>query len=239
MILTPVHPRPGAPIKVGDPTARSALREIYRRAPDAQGVRVNLIASVDGSVQGVDGTSESLSSRADRAILGAIRAESDVVLVGAATLRAEGYLLPRTARLAVVTASGELGSAEVGDVDDPDKVIVLAPERARARVSETLGAPHTFLALPLAESGTIDLHAAIVALEAAGAPHIVCEGGPTLVAELLDAGLVGELCVSTSPRLVGGRLTVAGGHPRDDMPLELASLLVDDAGGIYARWLAS
>jgi len=237
VILRPVHPAVGDPIPVGEPETRERLRALYRRTDDARGIRVNLIASVDGSARGDDGTSESLSSRADRAVLGAIRAESDVVLIGAASLRAEGYLLPRTARLAVVTASGDLTGASTGDATDADRLLVLGTADARARVAATLPAPHTFLELPADADGRVDLPAAVTALEAAGSPRIGCEGGPSLAADLLAAGLVGELCLSTSPRLVGGGLPVLGGAPHPAVGLELAGLLVDDAGGLYARWL--
>lgn len=237
MILRPVHPVVGDPIPVGEPETRERLRALYRRSDGARGIRVNLIASVDGSARGDDGTSESLSSRADRAVLGAIRAESDVVLIGAASLRAEGYLLPRTARLAVVTASGDLRGASTGGATDAERLIVLGPAGARDRVAATLPAPHTFLDLPADAAGRVDLAAAVAAIAAAGSPRIVCEGGPSLAAELLAAGLVGELCLSTSPRLVGGGLPVLGGTPHPAVDLELAGLLVDDAGGLYARWL--
>ncbi|PZQ91509.1 MAG: pyrimidine reductase [Leifsonia xyli] len=239
MILRQVHPHPGEPIAVGEPDTRERLRLLYRRAKGAPGIRVNLIASVDGSARGDDGTSETLSSRADRAVLGAIRAESDVVLVGAASLRAEGYLLPRTARLATLTASGDYRGARPGEVDDPEKLLVLGPETARARTAETLAAPHTFIALPADAAGRIDPAVALAALADAGAPRIVCEGGPALAGELLAAGLVGELCLSTSPRLTGGGLPVLGGRSHPSTPLELASLMIDDAGGLYARWLVS
>src|SRR5690606_14521112 len=119
---------------------RARLRELYRRDAGARGIRVNLIASIDGSAQGDDGTSASLSSRADRAVLGAIRAESDVVLVGAATLRQEGYLVPRTARLAVLTVSGDLASAEPGGVADADQVPAPGPATRRGPVASTPGA---------------------------------------------------------------------------------------------------
>ncbi len=239
MILRPVHPVPQDPVVVGEPDARDRLRKLYRRAADAPGIRLDLIASVDGSAGGDDGTSESLSSRADRAILGAIRAESDVVLVGAATLRAEGYLVPRTARLAVITATGELGGVPTGEAEDADRLLVLGPEAARGRVTSTLAAPHRFVPLPAEDDGRVDLAAALDALRGLDAPRIVCEGGPSLAAALLDAGLVGELCLSTSPRLVGGALPVLGAAARASVPLTLASLLVDDAGGLYARWLVS
>ncbi|QNO36426.1 dihydrofolate reductase family protein [Protaetiibacter sp. SSC-01] len=237
MILRPVHPAAGEAIPVGEPETRERLRELYRRDDGAPGIRLNLVASVDGSARGDDGTSETLSSRADRAVLGAIRAESDVVLVGAATLRAEGYLLPRTARLAVVTASGDLSGASTGGATDADRLLVLGPGSAGARVAETLPTPHTFVELPAGTDGRVDLAVALDALAEVGAPRIVCEGGPALAAELIAAGLVGEVCLSTSPRLVGGGLPVLGGVPHPAIDLELASLLVDDAGGLYARWL--
>lgn len=239
MILRAVHPVPGDPITVGEPDARDRLRELYRRDGASSGVRVNLIASVDGSARGDDGTSETLSSRADRAVLGAIRAESDVVLVGAATLRAEGYLIPRTARLAAITSTGDFSGSQVGDVDDPEKLLVLGPEAARERAGETLAAPHRFIALSSDAAGRVDLADAIAQLAAAGARSIVCEGGPALAGSLVEKGLVGELCLSTSPRLTGGGLPVLGGSPHPSIPLELAGLLVDDAGGIYARWLVN
>ncbi|TPX03579.1 pyrimidine reductase, partial [Schumannella luteola] len=201
--------------------------------------RVNLIASVDGSARGDDGTSESLSSRADRAVLGAIRAESDAVLVGAASLRAEGYLLPRTARLAALTASGDFTGAQPGEVDDPEKLIVLGPEAARARTASTLPVPHRFVALAADGDGRIGLRDALDALSTLGAPSVVCEGGPSLAAALLADGLVGELCLSTSPRLTGGGLPVLGAAAHPAVELELLGLLVDDAGGLYARWLVS
>lgn len=239
MILRPVHPESGEPITVGEPDARDRLRALYRRAPGSSGIRVNLIASVDGNARGDDGTSETLSSRADRAVLGAIRAESDVVLVGAASLRSEGYLLPRTARLAAITASGDFAGSQVGEVVDPEKLVVIGPESARERTADTLLAPHRFVALAPHADGRVSLAEAVDALARLGAPKVVCEGGPSLAAALLDAGLVGEVCLSTSPRLTGAGLPVLGAAQHPSIPLELVHLLVDDQGGIYARWLVA
>lgn len=55
---------------------------------------VNMIASADGAVT-VDGVSGGLGSPADRAVFRAVRACADWILVGAATVRAERYGIPR------------------------------------------------------------------------------------------------------------------------------------------------
>jgi riboflavin biosynthesis pyrimidine reductase len=174
------------------PADRDELRRRYA-APAADWIRVNLVVSLDGSAAGPDGTSRSLTTGADRRVLGAIRAESDLVLVGAATLRAEPELVPRVTPLAVLSRSGDIGTARLRS---GDAVLDRLPER-RGR--------------------------------------IVCEGGPSVVAQLLDAGLVDEICLTTVPRVVGGApLPPFGGASAG--PLELRQLLVDDAGATYARF---
>ena len=87
-----------------------ADRWLSRRysADDTGFTRLNMVTSVTGSIAGSDGTSETITSPTDRMILRAVRANADVVVVGATTARTERYLLPAHARLAVVTATGDL-----------------------------------------------------------------------------------------------------------------------------------
>ncbi|MBI5160142.1 MAG: dihydrofolate reductase family protein [Micrococcales bacterium] len=222
-----------AEIDTAAPAARERLRDLYA-PPRRRWLRLNLIAGVDGGARGPDGTSTSLSNGADRALLGAIRSLADVVLIGAETLRAEGYLVPRAARLAVVTASGRLVPAGAAEGAEPPGVLVLGPAAAEARARATLSdAVVEYAALP--GTGRVDAADVVRELRRRGADSIVCEGGPELAAQLLDAGLVDELCLSTSPRSTGGELPVLGGaRPRE---LRLAGLLADESGGFYARWL--
>ena len=69
-----------------------------------------------------------------------------------------------------------------------------------------------------------------------GWSSLPCEGGPSLLRDLLAAGVVDELCTTTVPRLIGGD------HPRSvagqpvDVPLRLHTLLAQD-GTLLARWL--
>lgn len=233
MILTRVYPGPAESLELDADTTRARLLELY--APNApRWVRLNLVTSVSGSAAGSDGTSETLTSTADRRILGVIRELSDVVLVGAASVRAEGYQLPRRSTLAVVTSSGNLAGHQL-TIDDPARIVVVCPADAVERVRATLG-DATILIVD-AVAGRIPPADIIRALTASGYSSIVCEGGPDLAAQLVAAELVDEVCMTTSPVLAAVSLAPFGAELTSSIPLTLNQLLIDSAGSIYARWL--
>ena len=206
---------------------RDRLLELYA-PPSPDWLRLNLVASVSGSAAGTDGTSESLTSRADRRILGVIRELADVVLVGANSVRAEGYQLPRRAQLAIVTRSGDLGGHRLGGSER--QAVVFGPESARGAAAASIGA--RFVALADDSMPTL-----LAALRAEGYASIVCEGGPNLAAQLIAAGVVDELCLTTSPRLNGNSLPLLGAGAADELPLSLSQLLIDDTDDtLFARW---
>ena len=231
MILTRVHPAPAESLDLDAPGTRERLLELYR-PPGTEWLRLNLVMSVSGSAAGVDGTSESLTSAADRRILGVIRELSDVVLVGAASVRVEGYRMPRRSRLAVLTASGDLSGHRLGD--DLSGLIVVCPQSAVDRVRSTVGEAEFLI---IAETGGRASMAQVVgALRDAGYASIVCEGGPSLAAQLVAAGLVDELCLTTSPRLTPVSLAAIGEWLLAESALTLSQLIVDESGALFARW---
>jgi len=235
VILTRVFPGSPEPVDIADADSRPALLDFYRPPSDTW-LRINLISSVSGNAGGSDGTSETLTNAADRRLLGVIRELGDVVLIGAQSLRAEGYLLPRRSPLAVVTASGDLTGHGVGDSIEAGRVLVLCPESAAARVRETVGDASVDIVTVAHDAGRMSMADIVSALHSRGLTSIVCEGGPSLASQLVAAGLVDELCVSTSPLLNGADLPVFGGRKFDDVRLELTQLVIDDQSGIYARW---
>lgn len=233
MLLTRIHPVADAPVDLTAETARDALVELYR-PPSDEWVRLNLVMSVSGSAAGSDGTSETLTSATDRTLLGVIRQLADVVLVGAASVRAEGYQLPRRAALAIVTSSGDLAGHRI-DVRPGSRVIVLCPESARQRVAD--GIPSAEVLVVADDDGQLDMADLVRTLREAGLRSIVCEGGPHLAAQLVTASLLDELCLTTSPSLTDVRLAAFGRTPFPEVPLKLAQLLVDESSSLYARWL--
>ena len=231
MILTRVHPGPSEQIDLDVADARDRLLELYR-PPSTTWLRLNLITSVSGSAAGSDGTSESLTNPADRKLLGVIRELADVVLIGAQSVRAEGFQLPRKARLAVVTRSGDLSGHRIAGPVEPGRLFVVCPAYAAERAASLAGAE---IIVVDSDDGSLTPRAILDALHAHGLTSIVCEGGPNLAAQFAQAGLLDEVCLSTSPSLGGPSLPLLGSELAP-IALDLSSLMIDEASGLYARW---
>jgi riboflavin biosynthesis pyrimidine reductase len=235
VILTRVVPAPADSRPTDAPDFRDWLTELYE--PDRRDwLRLNLITSVNGSATGPDGTSESLSNRTDRKILGVLRELSDVVLVGASTVRAEGYLRPRRSALAVVTRTGDLGGHRLEPDGSRGALLVVCPRGLEDRVRRAVDIPDARILGVEPEGEDLAPAAVVGALRAEGLASIVCEGGPHLATALTTGGVVDELCLSTSPALVSPGLALVPPGRTAEVDLSLRQLLVDEQGSLYARW---
>jgi len=193
-------------------------------APEAgPSVRINFVSSIDGAVE-LDGYSRGLSSDIDRQVFHILRSHADAVMVGAGTLRHEGYGPVRVSDRAVdptlVIVSGSL------DLDPGNRALVEAP--VRPIVLTHSGAPDDRRAAlaPVADviecgASVVDIARGLAALADRGLDHVLCEGGPHLFGALLAADLVDELCLTVSALLAGsgaGRIVADG---RRDIPLAM------------------
>ncbi len=220
-------------------------------------VRANMVTSLDGAVSGADGLSGSISTPADRQVFSVLRGHADVVVAGAGTVRAEGYSRPtakpedaarrraagRAPRpcLAVVTSSGEVPANLLeapGRDEEGWRVVVLTTTGTDgSRVDRLCRALGDDCVLQVG-ADEVDPRAAVDALVALGLPRVLCEGGPTLLAEVTATGVLDELCLTLSPVLVAG----AGPRILKGPPLlalaELspASVLEED-GFLFLRYL--
>ena len=236
MILTRIHPSSGVEtIDLDSPESRDRLLDLYR-PPAQRWLRLNLITSVSGSAGGSDGTSETLTNPADRRLLGVIRELADVVLIGAESLRREGYLLPSRSRLAVVTGSGDLSGHRLAPDIEAGRMLVLCPASAVDAVRASLGGRAVEIVVVPDAARRLPITAIVDALHLRGHSSIVCEGGPRLAAQLVAGNLVDEVCLSTSPSIGGSSLPLLTGTESDTRALELSQLLLDDSSGLYARW---
>lgn len=230
MIVTEVLPRTLDSVDLeADPVAaRAWLRGRYA-GPSEAWVRINMVASVTGAGVGADGTSDGLTGGADRAILAAIRAESDVVLVGAESVRAEGYVLPRTAALAILTRTGDLGNP-TWDAAERGRVFVLCSQEAAAQVHDRVGGWATVLSAP---GATLSPHVAVALLAERGLLRVVVEGGPHVASDAVAAGVVDEVCVTVAPRISPAAQPFL--RVNDMLDTRVAGHLVDEVGFSYLR----
>lgn len=212
-------------------------------APDRPHVTVNMVASVDGGTA-VEGRTGVLSSPSDKALFLYLRTLADVVLVGAQTVRAEGYgtvkasddvRAERTARgqtpaaaLAVVTRSLDLDWSSRLFAEASQRPFVIAPVDAPP---DRLKQADEVATVIRAGTGSVDLAAALGVLRREhGVASVLCEGGPTLNTQLAD-GLLDQLCLTVSPSLVGGasKTILADVALAAPLGLSLASALVADS----------
>jgi len=204
------------------------------------GLRVNFVESIDGAAT-VDGRSGGMSGPADKRRFELLRRVADAVIVGAGTVRIEGYgpLRVSDASVAWRTAHGMsahpvfvIVSRSLG-LDPASRIFTEARVRP---VIVTTAAPG-FAAErarfdPVSDviavgDEQVDLPAAIEALRARGLARLLCEGGPSLFGSLLAADLVDELCLTVAPQLNSGdamRIAQgAGATPRDMQLVEVLS----------------
>jgi riboflavin biosynthesis pyrimidine reductase len=206
------------------------LAEAYR--PHAEPwLRVNFVSTVDGAAQGSDGVSKSINNDADKRVFDALRSWADCLVVGAGTLRAEGYDVPRLP-LVVVSRSADLPPTLRDAPRGRILMATVATADGLADARERLGEDNV---LVLGDE-EIDLPQLKAELAGRGWVDQLCEGGPSLFADLLAAGVVDELCWTVVPRLTGGDAVRMVTGAEVDVPLRPALLLEQD-GTLLGRWL--
>jgi len=80
----------------------------------------------------------------------------------------------------------------------------------------------------IAGAATVDLRVATAALAGLGHRVVLCEGGPTLLGELVAEGLLDELCLTVAPLMGGDALPVSITPPGAEVtPFRLAHSAAD------------
>jgi riboflavin-specific deaminase-like protein len=195
-------------------------------------VMLNMVTSIDGATT-VAGGSTPLSDDDDRRLFHTLRAISDVVLVGAGTVREENYHPVKVDETAAARREAR------GQQSSPRLVIVsgrlaLDPE---ARVFSDPGHRPTVIGSVSADAERVDRLrevADLVLLDGLSGTAIVdalgvegrvlTEGGPTLNAVLLADGVVDEIDWTLAPVVVGGdsKRMVDGPLGREPVGFQLA-----------------
>ncbi len=185
----------------------------------------NMVAGLDGSLAW-NGRVGALSSAADRELFVRLRALADGVLVGAGTVRAEGYgpvQLPEPLRrrreesgrspvppLVVVTRSLALDWAAPLWADHTEQSgTVPVVVTVSAAPPDALEQARRHADVVVAGERSVDVRVAMGALAERGMDVVLTEGGPTLLDELVEADVLDELCLTVAPFFGGDPLTMA------------------------------
>ena len=156
------------------PVADQLAPYLHHRRTGRPYVVLKLASTLDGRTAAPDGSSRWITGPEARADVHRLRADSDAVLVGAGTVRADDPELT------------------VRDADGPDPLRVVlgrAPEGAKVHPCLELGG---------------DLGDVLDTLGGKGVLQLLVEGGPTVAGALHRQGLVDRYVLYLAPALLGG-----------------------------------
>jgi len=214
-------------------------------------LRANMVSTLDGAAQH-DGKSQPISTAADMRIFGTLRGLADVVVVGAETVRQEGYR-PARARaefaeareaagqgpapaIAIVSASLDLDFSLPLFTSPLTPTLILTGAAAapdRVATAEKAGAR-----VVVAGDGVgVEPARAVQELAGLGFTRLLTEGGPRLLGQLVAAGVLDELCLTVAPMLTAGDAQRIAGGPSVAVPQRFALVsLLEEEGFLFSRY---
>lgn len=195
-----------------------------------------MIISQDGHFVGPSDSSRDLTGDSDLKLLLLLRALSDVVLVGANTARMDNYRQPKAReefaflnrkppRIAVVSSSLDFDLAAPLFHGGQEQTIVINVGSKKPS-TDLNDIAHVVNVSPDTSSNFVqDLIAALTNL---GLKKVTCEGGPSLLTQLLEAGAVDEYDLTVSPVTVGGTPAWPGAVPHESSWDQVGTAVSDD-----------
>ena len=206
------------------------LAELYA-VPGTPWLRVNMVSTVDGSATGPSGLTGSINNPADKRVFHLLRRLADAIVVGAGTARAERYG-PTDRPIVVVSRRADVPESLRGA--EPGRVLMATCAQAEqlAEARSLLGEEHVHVL----GSHRVDLAELRHRLVGMGLTHLLSEGGPHLLHDLVAQGVADELAATFVPLLVAGSHPRITDGPEIDVPLTLETLLEED-GTLIGRWL--
>jgi riboflavin biosynthesis pyrimidine reductase len=222
-----------------DPAGAVDLAEVYAYPDTAPWLRANMVASADGAAT-YEGRAGGLGSATDQELLVLLRVLADVVVVGAGTVRVEGYGPIRVRDAWRGLREGRAPSPPLAVVSRTLDLDFEAPVFTEARTPTIVitcgSAPPDRLRtcekhaeVIVAGDAAVDVGMALDALAARGLGRQLTEGGPRLLAEFVAAGRLDELCLTLSPQLTAGHaVRILNGPEAGPVRLRLGQVLEDE-----------
>lgn len=165
--------------------------------------------SLDGRIVAATGGSDRLHGQAETRISHALRAACDAVLVGAGTVLSDDpQLTVRAVRgrsPARVILDAHLRCPVTAAVFSPDAptYVLTSPHADRLRKRLALTARQVAVRDIPPGPGGLDVNAVLRQLSSEGIRSVIVEGGPSVIASVLTAGVAHRVIAMISPRILG------------------------------------
>src|SRR5450755_884606 len=210
---------------------------------------VNFVASVDGRAT-FGGRSGKLGDEGDRAVFHALREQTDAILVGTGTLRAERYgrLVSdpdtrarrqhsgrRPEPLACVATRSGVVPLDIPLFAEPEaRIVVFSSSEVDS------GSCQASVEVVRLDPGQLTFSTVVAHLyDHHNVRVLLCEGGPTVAGALLREGLVDELFLTLAPKLTGGGSgpTVTSGPELSEPAALTVAWALERAEALYLRYV--
>lgn len=223
------------------------VEELFRSPPGTRRpyVACAFISTLDGRAT-IGGRTEELGFQMDARVLMRLRTFADAVMIGANTMRVERYdrMLPvqrlREYREQIGLSTDPLTVIVSRSLDLPWDAGLFADGHGEVVIatSSTLSPPATATPIELIRHrDEVDLRALLEHLHRErGVESVSCEGGPTVLHNLVAEGLVDDLFLTLNPVLTGdGERSLLHGALPAPVPAELLWAL-EGEGELFTRW---
>jgi diaminohydroxyphosphoribosylaminopyrimidine deaminase/5-amino-6-(5-phosphoribosylamino)uracil reductase len=184
-------------------------------------VTVKAAVSLDGDIALADGSSKWITGAQARRAAHLMRAENDVVLVGARTVIKDDPSLTvrdtdgRSPMKAVVDKNLEI--PPMSGLLDGHCLIFAGPSPDEKKLSALSGRGAKVVRMKTDEKGHIPPQDMLAELAAAGLNYVMIEGGAGIASSFLSSGAVDEIAFFASPKLMGRGIHVTDALSFDRM----------------------
>jgi riboflavin-specific deaminase-like protein len=248
MALRRLYPEPG---EVAVDEALTGLRLAERAPDDRPYVIDNMVATADGRAA-IEGHAGPIGNELDRSVFMRLRTQADCILVGAGTLRAEryGHLVRhpglRAAREAEGLAPEPLACVVTRSLQVPWDTSLWTDPASRVAIytSSPRNPPPCAASVTVHRMAEAELTVNRV-LRSLRTDHavrsVLCEGGPTVNRQLLEADCLDELFLSVEPKLAGGgdEPTIVGAPPLGQPGRLGLDSILEGNGALFLRYRVS
>lgn len=214
--------------------------------PDGPFVAANMITTIDGRAA-FEGRAKKLGGKTDAELLLGLRTRFDALLVGAQTVRAERYgpivrdPAAREERESLGLDPSPLAAVMSRSADLPFDCELFTSGEGQVVIftEEGRDTPPTATPVDLVTDVDLDDPKAVLDCLATryGIRSVLCEGGPSILSQLIGSGVVDELFLTISPLATGEQDAprVIEGELDRPVEFELAELLVEESE-LFARY---